>query len=186
MSAESRKHPLGHAHELYFWSFVVAVMILGMGGGVTIYEGILRMRQPHPLEDPTWNYAALTISAVFEATSLAVGRRQFRKRTGRAPSLKAIRRSKDPTVFTVVVEDSAALTGVAVAFLGVYLEHLFGSSRFDAGAAIIIGAILAGVALLLGYEVRGLLIGESADPEVVKGTREIAECDPAVDRATRR
>jgi cation diffusion facilitator family transporter len=177
------EHPLGHAHELYFWSFVVAVMILGLGGGVTIYEGITRLQHPHALEDPTWNYVVLGLAAIFEGTSLTVGYRQFRRQVGDTPLLQAIRRSKDPTVFTVVIEDIAALAGIAVAFLGVYLGHIFGNSRFDAAASILIGVILATVALLIGYEVRGLLIGESADAGVVSGIRELAEGDSVVDRA---
>ena len=177
------QHPLGHAHELYFWSFVVAVIIFGLGGGVTIYEGIMGLLHPHALEDPTWNYVVLALAALFEGITLTIGYRQFRKQVGDAPILKAIRRSKDPSVFTVVIEDTAALAGIAVAFLGVYLGHFFGSSRFDAGASIVIGLILGTVALLIGYEVRGLLIGESADPELVRQVRELAEDDSAVDRA---
>lgn len=177
------EHPLGHDHELYFWSFVVAVLIFGMGGGVTIYEGVSRMRHPTPLEDPAWNYVALGIAAIFEGSSLAIGYRQFRKQVGAVPILQAIHRSKDPAVFTVVIEDTAALIGIAIAFLGVYLGHLFGNPLFDAGASILIGLLLAGVALLIGYEVRGLLIGESADPEMVRQIRSLAESDAAVERA---
>ena len=176
-------HPLGHAHELYFWSFVVAVVIFGLGGGVTIYQGIARIFDPQPLEDPLWNYVVLALAAAFEGTSFLVGSRQFKRQTGQRPGLRAIRRSKDPTIFTVVLEDFAALAGLLIAFLGVYLGHQFRAPDFEAAASILIGVLLAGVALFLGYEVRGLLVGESAAPEMVKAIRAIAEGDPAVERA---
>lgn len=179
------EHPLGHAHELYFWSFVVAVMIFGLGGGVTIYEGILRIRNPEPLQDPTWNYAVLALAALFEGTSLIIGYRQFRKQVPGRPILEAIRRSKDPTVFTVVIEDTAALAGLTVAFFGVFLSHALNNPRFDGASSIVIGLILASVALLIGYEVRGLLIGEAANPEMIREIRRLAENDAAVDRANR-
>ena len=177
------QHPLGHAHELYFWSFVVAVLIFGLGGGVTIYEGIIRFRNPAPLGDPTWNYVVLGLATVFESISLAVGYRQFSKQVHGAPTLEAVRRSKDPSVFTVVIEDSAALAGLAIAFLGVFLAHRLQDSRFDAAASVGIGLLLAGLALLIGYEVRGLLIGERADPGMVQEIQNLAERDAAVERA---
>ncbi len=179
------QHPLGHAHELYFWSFVVAVMIFGLGGGVTIYEGITRVLHPKALEDPTWNYAALALATVFEGTSLAVGYRQFKKQAGETPIIQAIRRSKDPSAFIVVLEDSAAIVGIVIAFLGVFLGHRFHNVYFDGSASILIGVLLGAVAFFLGYEVRGLLVGESAEPEMVKAIQEIAEADRSVERANR-
>jgi cation diffusion facilitator family transporter len=176
-------HPLGHAHELYFWSFVVAVMIFGLGGGVTIYEGILKIRQPGALENPLWDYVVLAVAAVLQAVSMVVGYRQFRKQIGNAPLILAIHRSKDPSVFTVVIEDAIGIAGIIVAFAGVYLSHAAGDARFDGAASILIGLMLAATALVIGNEIRGLLIGESADPEMVREIRRLAEADPAVDRA---
>ena len=176
-------HPLGHAHELYFWSFVVAVMIFGLGGGVTIYEGIAKLRHPGTLDNPFWDYVVLAVAGILQAASLVVGWRQFRKQIGDAPFLRAVHRSKDPSVFTVVIEDIVGIAGIAVAFAGVFLSHVFGDARFDAAGSVLIGLMLAAVAVLIGNEIRGLLIGESADPAMVREIRKLAEADPAVDRA---
>ena len=117
-------HAFGHGKELYFWSFVVAIIIFAGGGGMSIYEGVLHMRHPRPLENPALNYVVLAVAAVFEAISFTVAWREFRQTRGGRGMWAAIHASKDPSLFTVVFEDSAALAGLAVAFLGVFLGHL--------------------------------------------------------------
>ncbi|MGZ5757056.1 MAG: cation diffusion facilitator family transporter, partial [Burkholderiales bacterium] len=112
------KHPFGHGKELYFWSLIVAVLIFGLGGGISAYEGVLHILNPAPLRDAMWNYIVLAAAAAFEGASFAVALRQFRKEQGDVPFWRALRISKDPTVYTVLAEDAAALAGLAVAALG--------------------------------------------------------------------
>lgn len=177
------EHPFGHGRELYFWSLVVAFSIFGIGGGVSIYEGVTHILHPEKIVDPVWNYSVLGLSAVFESISWYFGWKAFSKTLhGRSP-LRAIRLSKDPTSFTVVLEDSAALSGLLIAFLGVFLGHEFGIPYFDGAASIAIGVLLCVVALILGGESRSLLIGEAADEETLYGIREIAESEPCVEKA---
>lgn len=175
------RHPFGHGMETYFWSLVVAILIFGVGGGMSVYEGITHIRHPAPLQDPTWNYWVLGIAGLFETISLVIGLREFL--TTKDPDKtfwQSVRTSKDPTVFTVVFEDSAALLGLVLAFLGVWLGHRLHNPYFDGGASIAIGVLLAGVAAFLAWESKGLLIGESADPEVLASIRRLAAADPAV------
>ncbi len=174
-------HPFGHGKELYFWSLIVAISIFGIGGGMSIYEGILHIRNPSPLENPTINYVVLAISAVLEGASFAIAFRQFQRSRGRRSIWTAIRRGKDPSLFTVLFEDSAALLGLGVAFVGVFFGHTLNNPYIDGSASIVIGLILASVALLLAFESKGLLVGESADPEMVEEIRAIAGQDPAVE-----
>ena len=179
------KHPFGHARELYFWSLVVAFSIFAVGGGVSIYEGITHILHPAPIENAVWNYAVLGASVVFEGITWYFGWLAFAKTRRGLPVLEAIRASKDPTSFTVLLEDSAAITGLVIAFLGVFLGHEFGLVYFDGIASILIGVLLCLVALLLGGESRSLLIGEAADPKTLRGITETAESDPHVDRVTK-
>jgi cation diffusion facilitator family transporter len=174
-------HPFGHGMETYFWSLVVAILIFGVGGGMSVYEGITHIRHPAPLQDPTWNYWVLGVAGLFETISLVIGLREFLATKDKDKTfLQSVRTSKDPTVFTVVFEDSAAILGLVLAFLGVWLGHRFHNPCFDGGASIAIGVLLAGVAAFLAYESKGLLIGESADPEVLASIRRLAAADPAV------
>jgi cation diffusion facilitator family transporter len=179
-----RTHPMGYGKELYFWSTVVSMMIFGAGGCVTIYEGVLRVLHPEPSTNLFWNYAVLGGAALFEGTSLAIGYRQFRKSRPGEPFWQAFRRSKDPTTFTVVFEDSAALLGLLVAFLGIFLANTFGMPVLDGVASIVIGTILACVALLLGRESRGLLIGEAADPELLECITKAASRSGDIDQVS--
>ena len=144
------KHPFGHARELYFWSLVVAFSIFAVGGGVSIYEGITHILHPVPIENAGWNYAVLGASVVFEGITWYFGWLAFAKTRRGRPVFEAIRASKDPTSFTVLLEDSAAITGLVIAFLGVFLGHEFGLVYFDGIASILIGVLLCLVALLLG------------------------------------
>ena len=177
------EHPFGHGRELYFWALVVAFSIFAVGGGLSIYEGILHVINPEPVQNAKWNYIVLGLSAVFEGVSWWFGWKAFdRVRRGR-PVLEAMQVSKDPTTFTVLLEDSTALVGLAIAFLGIFLGQLFGIPYFDGVASILIGVLLCGVALFLGGESKSLLIGEAVAPETVEGIREIAESEKDVDKA---
>lgn len=173
-------HPFGHGMEVYFWSLIVAVSIFGVGGGMSIYEGITHIQHPAPLEDPTINYIVLAVAMVFESLSFSVAWRVFRKSRGSRRTLAAIHHGKDPSLFTVLFEDTAALLGLVVAFFGVFLSHQLNEPVLDGAASIAIGAILVVAALWLAYESRSLLVGEAADPELVAAVREIALADPSV------
>jgi cation diffusion facilitator family transporter len=178
-------HPFGYGMELYFWSLIVAVLLFGLGGGLSVYEGIFRLRNPRQLENPTWNYVVLGIAFVMEATSWFIAARSMRKRWGRDVNLlRAVRLSKDPSVFTVLAEDSAAIAGLIIAAAGVFLAHHV-SHVWDAIASIAIGVTLAGVAAFLTFECKGLLAGESANPQLVSRIRDLASADPAVTKVQR-
>ncbi len=174
MPADER-FPFGHGKEIYFWSFIVAIQVFGVGAGFSLYQGIHRLAAPRPLLNPTVNYVVIVLSMVLEGTSWSISLREFSKAKGKGDYIEAVHRSKDPSMFVVLLEDSAALLGLVIAFAGIYLSQATGNPRFDASASIIIGFILAATATLLAYETKGLLIGESANREVVKGIRDIAE-----------
>jgi cation diffusion facilitator family transporter len=156
----SAQHPFGHGKELYFWSLIVAVLIFGIGGGVSFYEGVGHVLQPVALHDPQWNYGVLGVAALFEGSSFALALRQFRQESAGRPFWAALHDSKDPTTYTVLAEDGVALAGLAVAALGIWASHRWQLPLLDGAASIVIGAMLAGVAVLLVRESRGLLIGE--------------------------
>ena len=159
-------HPLGYARELYFWSFVVALLIFTLGAGVSAYEGIDRLRHPQPIERPSVIFLVLGLSFLFESGSWVVGMRQFRAAKGTLGWWQAFRRSKDPPAFIVVFEDTAAVAGLMVAAAGTGAAIYTHDSRWDGVASLIIALILAAVAALLGKESKDLLIGERADPEL--------------------
>jgi len=173
-------HPFGHGMEVYFWSLIVAVSIFGIGGGMSIYEGITHIQHPVPLEDPTINYIVLALAMVFESYSFSVAWRVFRKAKGSRRTLSAIHHGKDPSLFTVLFEDTAALLGLVVAFVGIFLSHQLEEPVIDGMTSVAIGCILVVAALWLAYESRSLLVGEAADPELLATVREIALADPAV------
>ena len=159
-----RVHPMGYGRELYFWSFVVALLIFALGAGVSAYEGVDHLLHPVPLEQPIVIYVVLAVSLAFESASWLIGVRAFRS-TQRALSWwEAFRRSKDPPTFIVVFEDSAAILGIAAAAAGTAAALLTGDTRWDGVASLVIAVILAGVAGLLARESKELLIGERADP----------------------
>jgi len=170
----SAEHPFGHGKELYFWSLIVAVLIFGLGGGMSVYEGLMHVRSPVPLADPTWNYVVLAAAALFEGSSLFVALREFMKKKRDVPFWKAIHISKDPANYTVLAEDSAAMAGLAIAAAGIYLSHALNVPELDGVASILIGLVLAGVAVLLVRESRGLLIGEGLRPETADVIRGLA------------
>ena len=168
-------HPYGYGMELYFWTFVVAILIFGLGAGVSVYEGVQKLLHPHPVTNPAVSYIVLAVAMVFEAVAWTIAFREFRKQKGRGGYIDAIRDSKDPAVFTVLFEDSAAMAGLIFAFAGVRAAELLEMPALDGIAAICIGAILAIVAALLAYEAKGLLIGEAATPAVLRGIRKIID-----------
>jgi cation diffusion facilitator family transporter len=174
-------HPFGYGQELYFWSLIVAILLFGLGGGMSIYEGISHLRHPAVIRDPTWNYVVLGIAFVAEGTSWAIALRKFLEKRKKGQGLwQALRASKNPAVFVVLAEDSAALAGIVVAFLGVFFGHRLRNPYLDGTASIVIGLILATVAGFLAFESRDLLVGESADADVVRSIRKVARADPAV------
>jgi cation diffusion facilitator family transporter len=179
------QHPFGHGKEVYFWTLVVAVLVFAVGGGMSMYEGITHLVHGQPLARVGWSYAVLAGSALFEGTSWAVAWRQFaRERRGRGV-WRALETSKDPTTFSVLLEDSAALIGLLAAFVGVSLGHAFHSSVPDALASLVIGAVLMATAIVLARATLRLLVGESADRELLDGIRQLVCADPAVERVGR-
>lgn len=170
-----RAHPFGYGRELYFWAFVVALLIFAVGAGLSFYEGYIHFTNPEPLTDPTINYIVIGVAFLFEGTSWSVAMREFVKAKGEGRFWNAIRDSKDPSVFIVVFEDSAALAGLIVAAIGIGLSHYLDSPRLDGAASMVIGLILASVAAILAREAKGLLIGESADLAVIDRLYQIIE-----------
>jgi cation diffusion facilitator family transporter len=166
--------PFGHGKELYFWSFVVAILIFAVGAGVSIYEGIRHTLHPKPIGSPHVNYIVLGLAMVFEGGAWIFAWREFKKHKGHRGYLRAVREGKDPSMFVVLFEDSAALLGLVVAFAGVLLADLTGMLYFDGVASIVIGLILGATAGWLAYETKSLLIGEAANPEVIRCIKDIA------------
>ncbi len=178
-------HPFGYGPELYFWTLIVAVLIFGLGGGVSIYEGVQHLLHPGELHDPTVNYIVLGLALVFEGIAWWLALKGFLLAKGESRFWAAIRDTKDPTTYVVLLEDSAAMAGLLVAGAGIALSHAFNMPELDAVGSILIGLILCGTALLLIYEMHGLLIGESADPQVIEDIRNIVTADAAVSRSGR-
>lgn len=180
-----QEHPFGYGKALYFWSLIVAITIFGIGGGVSAYEGVLHILSPNPLEDPTWSYWVLGIAFVFESAALGIAIHAFLKVKGSESVWRAIRTSKNPAVYTILFEDTAALLGLISAFIGVFFGHMLDNPYFDGAASIAIGLILASVAGFLAYESKGLLLGEGAGTEIVASMRRIVDSDQDVVRADR-
>ena len=153
-------HPFGYGKEVYFWSFVVSVMIFALGGGFAIYEGIHALEDPAVVEDPVWNYAVLGAAILFEGTSLVIAIRTFNKTHPSGGLLGNIIKSKDPTNFAVIIEDSAAVAGLLIAMLGVFLSQQLENPYMDGAASVVIGALLLSVSVFLARETKGLLLGE--------------------------
>ncbi len=167
------RHPFGYGMEIYFWSFVVAIMVFAVGAGISFYEGIHKISDPTVISNPLVNYIVLGLAMVFEGSALFVAYKEFGKVRGSFGLFEAVQRSKDPTMFTVLFEDAAAMLGLMVAFVGIFVAHRFNMPWVDGATSLIIAFILAGTAILLAIETKGLLIGEAASPKVVDGIREI-------------
>ena len=175
-------HPFGHGRELYFWTLIVAILIFAVGGGMSAYEGIAHIAHPTLPRNSAWSYAVLGLAFVFDGTSWFFGWKAFSAEKGRRGILETIHNTKDPTSFSVLLEDSAALLGLLFAFLGIFLGRLLGLPYLDGAASIVIGMLLCVVAVLMVYESKGLLIGEGLDRETLKSARALVEADPAVER----
>jgi cation diffusion facilitator family transporter len=176
------RHPFGHGLQLYFWTFVVAVLIFGVGAGVSVLEGISKIREPHPVGNPWVNYMVLGLALVFEGAVWIVALRVFRATKGALGWIEAVQLSKDPTVFTVLFEDTAAILGLLVALTGIALSQLLDLPVLDGVASLVIGLILAGTATFLAWECQSLLTGEGASPAVQASIYAIASAERSVVR----
>jgi len=176
------RHPFGHGLQLYFWTFVVAVLIFGVGAGVSAIEGVNKIRDPHPIESPWINYTVLGLALLFEGAVWVIALRAFRESKGSLGWFEAVRVSKDPTVFTVLFEDTAAMLGLVVALLGIALSQPLDLPVLDGVASLVIGLILAVTAAFLAWECQSLLTGEGVSPEVQASLYAIAAAEPAVAR----
>lgn len=174
------KFPFGHGKEIYFWSFVVAILIFAVGAGISIYEGIHHIIHPVEISDPTINYIVLSLAMLFEGGALYFALTEFNKVRGKKRAFDAVRHGKDPTLFVVLFEDTAAMLGLMLAFAGIYLAQVTGILWLDGVASVLIGCILGGTAFWLAFETKGLLIGERADKETVAGIKKIIESQKGV------
>jgi cation diffusion facilitator family transporter len=174
------QHPFGYGRELYFWAFIVALLVFALGAMVSIYQGIQHIRHPEVIESPLVNYVVLGFAMLCEGTSWFIALKSFKKMKGKMGYFESFRRSKDPTTFTVLFEDSAALIGLIIAFVGIFCAQQFNLPILDGIASILIGVVLAISALLLARETKGLLMGETADPKLRHNVLQIAQEDFAV------
>ncbi|WP_155264814.1 cation diffusion facilitator family transporter [Sphingomonas segetis] len=175
-----RIHPFGYGRELYFWSFVVAVLVFSLGAGVSIYEGIIHIAEPEPAVSPLIAYAVLLVAFFLEGWSTIEAYREFNAARGKLGWLQAVRQSKDPPGFIVLLENGAAMAGIIAAAVGLMLAQITGNPFFDGAASIVIGIILGMTAALLAYESKSLLIGEAADPEIAQALHDLACTMPGV------
>ncbi|PWC33064.1 cation diffusion facilitator family transporter [Azospirillum sp. TSO35-2] len=176
------RHPFGYARELYFWPFVVALVIFAGGAVVSVYEGVEKILHPQPIESPWINFVVLAVALVMEAVSWVIALREFNAHRGPGGVIASVRASKDPTVFIVLFEDSAALVGLLIAAAALSADLLLDQPRFDGVGSVLIGAVLAITAAFLAYETKSLLIGEAARPDLVNGVRAMLEDEAAIDR----
>src|SRR4051812_33233794 len=170
-----KRHPFGYGRELYFWSFVVAVLVFSLGAGVSVYEGIIHILEPEPAVSPVIAYGVLLVAFLLEGWSTLEAFQDFRKAKGTLSWFQAVRRSKDPPAFIVLLENGAAMAGIIAAAIGLSLSQLTGDPFYDGAASVVIGVILGFTAMLLAYESKALLIGEAADPELVAALHEMVQ-----------
>lgn len=176
------RHPFGYGKAVYFWALIVALSVFSLGGGLSIYHGIHSLQEPEPLADPFWNYVVLGVAFLFEGYSWNVSRRALNSNRRPGASLwQTVKASKDASVFTVFIEDTAALLGIVVAATGIWLGHLLDNPYIDPAASIVIGLLLVGAAFTLARETGGLLVGESVGMEQTGRLKEIFRNDPALD-----
>lgn len=175
------KFPFGHGKEIYFWSFVVAILIFAVGAGVSVYEGIHRIYEPEPIKNIHINYIVLSLAILFESIAWMLAVKEFRHTKGKWGFIEGVKRAKDPSVFVILFEDTAAMLGLIIALLANIIAHQTGLVIFDGIASILIGLILAGTAIWLAHETKGLLIGESANLHVVKGIKELTRSIEEID-----
>jgi cation diffusion facilitator family transporter len=174
------QHPFGYGRELYFWSFVVAVLVFALGAGVSVYEGVIHILEPEEAVSPIVAYAVLAFAFLLEGGSTLAAFREFREAKGSLGWFQAVRQSKDPPAFIVLLENGAAMAGILVAAAGVALSQATGNPFFDGAASVVIGLILGVTALVLAIESKALLIGEAADPELVASIRAAADMEEGI------
>ncbi len=178
--APDAEHPFGYGMELYFWSFVVAIMVFAVGAGVSIYEGISKIQDPHAITSVHINYIVLGTAILIEAGPCYLALKAFLVEKGDRPFFRAVRESKDPTIFTVLFEDSAAMLGLIVAMIGIAAADYYNYAELDGAASVVIGVILAATAAVLAAESKGLLIGEAAMPETQAAVRAMLQADDRI------
>ena len=177
-----KRHPFGRSKELYFWALIVAILVFSVGGGMSFYEGIEHLKHPAALSDPTWNYWVLGLSLVFEGISCFLAFKAFNADRGDAGFWETLRRSKDPAVFAILLEDLAALLGLVIALAGVYLGHWLNNPYLDGVASIAIGVLLVFVALFLIYKTKRLLVGTGVDDETLDAIEALVKAQPNIDQ----
>ncbi|MGY9105419.1 MAG: cation diffusion facilitator family transporter, partial [Alphaproteobacteria bacterium] len=173
-------HPFGYGMELYFWAFVVAILIFGLGSGISFYEGFHKLYEPSHITSFGINYAVLSAAMIFEGVAWTIAFREFNQMRGSRGILEEVRHSKDPTIFTVLFEDTAAMLGLIIAFIGLLAVQFLHLEWADAAASIGIGVVLALTAAGLAFETKGLLTGEAASTSTVNGVRQMALAEPLV------
>ena len=178
-------HPYGYGQEVYFWSFVVAILIFALGGGIALYEGIEHLLHPRELENVMWNYVVLGMAMAFEGWALSVALRQFNQTRGDKSFYQALVDSKDTSTAAVVIEDTAALIGLIIAFVCVFLGQVTGIVYFDGLGSVLIGLLLISVSWFFAIECKGLLIGEGMLPENVNEIQEILKEEKNVESFNR-
>ena len=174
------KHPFGYGKEVYFWSFVVSILIISIGAGFAIWEGVHHLKQPHPIKHELWNYMVLAVAIVFESISLFIALRNFKRVYPKGSILRNIYKSRDPSNFTVLIEDSAAVLGLVIAILGVYFSVTFQNPNIDGYASIAIGLLLLIVASFLAHKTKDLLLGESANKKILQEIKSILNENPQI------
>ncbi len=179
------KRPFGYGREIFFWSFIVSILIFGLGGGISIYQGIVHILHPEPLGDPFWNYVVLSASILFEGISFFIAAREFNKVREGLSWWQAIKQSKDPSLFVVLFEDGAAVSGLIVVMICVFIGHQYNNIYFDGAGSIMVGLILVFTSLVLARESRSLLMGEGIKSSTQQKIVSIISNDPAAEKMTR-
>ncbi|MGZ3750755.1 MAG: cation diffusion facilitator family transporter [Mucilaginibacter sp.] len=174
--------PFGYGKELYFWSFIVSLTIFILGGCISFYEGLVRLRQPVFIGNQSWNYVILALAFVFTTISMVTALTAFNKQRGGTPFFKAVTQSKDPSIFIVLLGDVGDLVGLVIAFLGVYLGHFFNNPHYDGIASMAIGAVMIAISILLVRESKSLLMGETTSKKTLIKVVAIIEADEAVSK----
>ncbi|TSD64935.1 cation transporter [Inquilinus sp. KBS0705] len=169
--------PFGYGRELYFWSFIVSILIFGLGGGISIYQGIAHIIHPEPVTNPIWNYVVLALSMIFEGASLMVAIKEFNKVRNGMSWWAAIVKSKDPSSFLVLFEDGAAVMGLSIVFVFMLIGHNYHMPYLDGVASTLVGLLLVCVSTILARESRSLLMGEGIAPETQNKIKALAEGD---------
>ncbi len=181
-AAPDSKHPLGYGREIYFWSFIVAVLFFAFGAGISLYEGISQILKPEPLENVTINYIVYAVSAIFDGSTWYVSYRQFHDENGDLGILDAVKKSKNPPSFMLFFEDCAGMIGLAIAVIGTFISSYFEFPLADGIASILVALVLGTMAGIVAFETKGLLIGEAAEPEVIRSISSIAESVSGVNK----